>query len=184
MTSTIYYNFLNDLPKLPLSLVLEVYRSIDPKFKFYNRNGISKYSVTENLSNWLEENVLNKLDSTLHIGSSAVSKTGIAIQKITKEYQHNPPHTDGAGELVLFYFLSLGGDAVQTIWYREEGQSLVRSLGIKETDSASLFEVHRVIIPESRWVMLTSNIFHGVDNIQDDRVSISIRLIRDTAKKV
>jgi len=165
----VYYRICNDLPNIPEDLENDAYECMNIDNCFYERLGINKYNVSPKITQWLNDFIIPQLDEKTYIGN-------ISIQKITPSYSTNPPHTDGSGECVLFYFLTLGGTNVTTRWWQEKDEPLIRKLGIKNSDKENFKEVCSTVIPLKQWVSITSNIFHNVDDVTSDRISISIRL--------
>lgn len=168
-----FYKLLPFIPQIPIDLEQDIMFCIRDNNRFYFREGINKYFISEKLNSWINANIVPVLGKNTYIDNAS-------IQKITPTYCNNPPHTDGSGECVLFYFIKLGGDNIFTNWWVENKKPLVRELGIKISDWNSFTKVAEVVLPSKQWVSITSNIFHNVSNVITDRISLSIRLKNPT----
>jgi hypothetical protein len=91
------------------------------------------------------------------------------------------PHVDISRDYTIMYFLDLGGDNVDTIWYRQKGQGLLRpdikavfDLSKLVNNYNDLEEIDRVCFPLNQWVCINSAIIHEVQNIQSTRIAIQI----------
>lgn len=91
------------------------------------------------------------------------------------------PHVDISRDYTILYFLDLGGVEVDTIWYQQKGQPVVRPDIKAEFDLSKLvnsyndlIEIDRACFPLHQWVCINSAIIHEVQNIQSTRIAIQI----------
>jgi hypothetical protein len=132
------------------------------------------YELDSVLKNWIFENIpgTKKMKS---FPFKQVSKTidGIEGTHIV--------HSDIDRKFALNYMLELGGKNVITSWYQETDKPLRRtkSSGGKQTDTGSvnysdLKLLDSVVLKLNTWYLIATDILHDVDNIEDERSSISI----------
>lgn len=91
------------------------------------------------------------------------------------------PHVDANRNFSLQYLIETGGDSVETAWYQEKGQEILRpdirhvfDLSKIVLDYEQLDQLGRIILPKNRWVCLSTNIIHAVENLQGRRLSLQI----------
>jgi hypothetical protein len=142
---------------------------------------------------WLDEFHNNKINSVLHHFDSPEFLT----QLIREEFQHIfpkhkisgmlgimkniknipaclPPHCDRSRAVGLNYFITLGGDNVQTVFY-DRVESIV---GVATNIPYS--EVHPIEqhVFRKSWYCYNVNRCHSVENVESTRLFIAIRLVR------
>jgi hypothetical protein len=90
-------------------------------------------------------------------------------------------HSDIRRKFALNYMFQLGGNNVTTSWYQEKNKPLRRtkSEGGKQADTGfvdylNLELLDSVVLKLNTWYLIATDILHDVDNIVDERSSISI----------
>lgn len=169
--SNLFFNLL-DYPSIPFELETESYKCINPNNCYLDYKHFKKFHVSDSIKNWLEKNIIPVLGDCL-------PSYDFSVQKILKSYADRPPHTDGYGNLLLYYIINNGGNCVSTNWYQEEGFPLMRSPNLKTYKSfEKLTKVFNTVLPIKKWLLLESNILHNLSNMQSDRIGLAIRIFR------
>jgi len=95
-----------------------------------------------------------------------------------------PPHTDYLRQYGINYIHQLGGDRVTTVWYQEIGKPIVREGRARQPDYAKLTVVDQVVLPANQWHILRTDVLHSVENLQSNRIRLSIDIDETTAMAV
>lgn len=142
---------------------------------------------------WLDEFHNNKINSVLHHFDSPEFLT----QLIREEFQHIfpkhkiggmlgimkniknipaslPPHCDRSRAVGLNYFITLGGNNVQTVFYDRVEPTVGVATNILYSD-VNPIEQH---VFKKLWYCYNVNRCHSVENIESTRLFIAIRLVR------
>jgi hypothetical protein len=114
---------------------------------------------------WVEKNVIRQKGPAWDL----------AMQRTFGEKNHTP-HTDFKRHWGLNYLVDSGGKQVKTSWYKEKGKPLYRDSGLCVRRMEDLETVHSTVLEEGRWHMLSTNILHGVENIESSRTSLTISI--------
>jgi len=67
-----------------------------------------------------------------------------------------PKHVDVDRAIVYNYIIQSGGNNVQTVWWKNDK------------------EFYRIIVPEKRWYKSDVSIAHSIENIENERVIITV----------
>jgi len=180
------YKFCN-FSDLPVELETQVYDLVnsDALIKIdYNKNlnkeyikngeikkslALYQYESSNSINDWVYENIAN-----LGVTNIRCSKSGGNGDKEKRDFRG--PHTDSQRNYTLMYLLENGGNNVETAFYHENGETIVRDNALAPTNMDSMIELDRVNIPLRRWIVLNSRILHTVENIETDRISLQIGL--------
>tara|TARA_Y100001949_G_scaffold165363_1_gene161029 strand:- start:95 stop:517 length:423 start_codon:yes stop_codon:yes gene_type:complete len=73
-----------------------------------------------------------------------------------------PRHTDVVRPVCYNYILEAGGSNVQTVWW--------------ESDK----EIYRICLPEKRWHKINTTVEHTIENIETERLSITVYIINNS----
>ena len=142
---------------------------------------------------WLDEFYDNKINSVLHHFDSPEFLTEL----IREEFQHIfpkhkiggmlgimkniknipaclPPHCDRSRAVGLNYFITLGGNNVQTVFYDRVEPIVGVATNLLYSDVTPI-EQH---VFEKSWYCYNVNRCHSVENIESTRLFIAIRLVR------
>jgi hypothetical protein len=142
---------------------------------------------------WLDEFYDNKINSVLHHFDSPEFLTEL----IREEFQHIfpkhkiggmlgimkniknipaclPPHCDRSRAVGLNYFITLGGNNVQTVFYDRVEPTVGVATNIPYSEITPI-EQH---VFEKSWYCYNVNRCHSVENIESTRLFIAIRLVR------
>lgn len=172
------YQFLDHLPQIPDHLLegFESWTSNDIKYngssyRIGERQGerlqnahFSRHHISAELEQWLSDNI-----------SAQYSDIGIIY---TRGHSEHLPHTDGFRDYSINYLLDLGGDAVDTLYYHEtDTDTLTKPRGYWPKNLDAVREIDRVRIPLRRWIMLNTQVLHGVVNITGMRTQISLSFV-------
>ena len=91
------------------------------------------------------------------------------------------PHIDTKRKFVLFYMIELGGDNVQTVWYKEHGHTLDRThclgpsgVGYYVRDYKDLEVIDMVNMQRGIWYLISPKIIHSVENVMGPRTAITV----------
>ena len=104
-------------------------------------------------------------------------KSGVSIMKnnTNKPTVCQPPHSDRGRKLAINYYIDLGGDQVETVFYNPQAStketSAVNFL-YKDTGSVE----HATIFPIG-WYAYDVNRVHSVENLKTTRIFFSIKFI-------
>jgi hypothetical protein len=142
---------------------------------------------------WLDKFHDNKINSVLHHFDSPEFLT----QLIREEFQHIfskhkisgmlgimkniknipaclPPHCDRSRAVGLNYFITLGGNNVQTVFYDRVEPTVGVATNIPYSEITPI-EQH---VFEKSWYCYNVNRCHSVENVESTRLFIAIRLVR------
>jgi len=95
-----------------------------------------------------------------------------------------PPHTDYLRQYGINYIHQLGGNRVTTVWYQEIGKPIVREGRARQPDYAKLTVLDQVVLPAGQWHILRTDVLHSVENLQSNRIRLSIDIDEATALSV
>lgn len=149
------------------------YRTIKAKDgSTFTTAGTHRYAISTEFEDWVREYFQQDPKGC---GISIFDNVGPALA----------PHVDASRNFTIQYLLDLGGDNVETVWYKEKGKDIVRpdlrsnfdpSATINSYDRVE--EIDRVRLPLHKWGCLHANILHSVENVTGPRLAIQIS--RDT----
>jgi hypothetical protein len=186
-----YYKLLPELPHIPEELIQLAYGSIDSEENFQhspdriqidwnmtknlqiivdgkekrNRPALA-WHVDEELKRWAYENITDV--DVAHVRISAI--------KADDEHDTCGAHVDRAREYALLYVIEDGGPNNRTVFYREDGQTIIREKAARCNDHSKLTELDSISIPPRTWCLLNVRVMHGVRNLNSRRVSIQVGL--------
>jgi len=131
------------------------------------------YHISDGFRQWVNLNI--GLDYGL-CGASVTQGTACRMM----------PHVDFYRSFILMYVVDLGGDEVDTVWYKQRGDYTAYRPDLKYNwnqdswinDYSQLEEIDRVRAPARTWMYFNGDILHSVENIV--RTRISIQLSRST----
>lgn len=185
------YKILEDLPKVPDEFVEHaLYRLENPTeditpnrlrpeyiVRQLHKDGqlttstrTFRYDMNDEFKQWVRENIVPEWTET------TVSKTPASIGP------HMGAHTDKSNNFRLMYVLQPGGENCRTVWYQEKGQPFYRPgrLWLNIDDFDQLIEKDYVVMPAGKWVLMSTQHLHSVENIESDRIAIHVALLEDT----
>jgi hypothetical protein len=89
--------------------------------------------------------------------------------------KHQGPHTDLTRDFTMLYLLEPGGPNTATYFYLEDGEPVERTQRQAVcNDFSKLTVLERVQFPLRQWVILNTMILHGVQDIENVRVSFQV----------
>lgn len=94
----------------------------------------------------------------------------------------NGPHTDRKRVLAFNYYFDLGGEKVETIWYKHKHKRIFLGEGHYPTDYNLLDEQESVIFESNVWYLLNVGVIHGVENLKSPRKYVSLSYFEDDLK--
>lgn len=176
-----------NLPPLPDELVEQVYELVSAdtlNYLDYERTFTTPYTKDGEIKKSL---ALFQYETNKEINSwvyNNITRTGIANIRCSKSGGNGDgekrdwkgPHTDSQRNYTLMYVLECGGADVQTVFYHESGETIVRDNALMPTNIDAMREIDRIKILPHTWVLLNSRILHSVDNISGTRISLQIGL--------
>jgi len=130
-----------------------------------------RYYLSEQAVAWVTE----------HIGE--YSEMGSQLMRNGSAFT---PHTDGGHRrYILNYLVDAGGSSVETQWFQEKGQMLVRDCqAMQFPDASKLDLIKTVVIPEKTWSMIYGKIIHAVVGMTNKRIQLSISFSAEEFKKL
>jgi hypothetical protein len=162
-------NKLKQLPGYSEYQYRTITREDGTKFK---TAGTHRYWISEEFENWVREHFQQE---PIGCGISIFDQVGPSLA----------PHVDASRNFVIQYLLDLGGDNVETVWYREKEKDILRpdlrsNFDPEKTinNYSQVEEIDRTRFPSNQWVCLNANILHSVENVERPRIAIQIS--RDT----
>jgi hypothetical protein len=116
---------------------------------------------TENLLNWFQENIY------------PYPAADYEIQRIGNGAFHL--HTDGRiRTFVLSYMFELGGENVETSWWKEKNQQLIREPGMAKFNFDNMEKMKSIVFPNNAWNIVDARIFHTVYMIETTRLAFCV----------
>ena len=139
-------------------------RSLTYQEKVYQTRVQYRYLLTNELKQWLDDN----LPSNYLAASLAVSKGNSPV---------HGPHIDYNRHYILYLSLANGGNNVLTSFWRKPGCPIEFESpewpGIAQ-DYPNLEHLTSVVLKPNQWYLLNGWIYHSVENVESDRVSLQI----------
>lgn len=164
-----------ELPKIPLELETlttnqEAFRNtpwlVRKNGAYHSSGHYQRCDLLPELITWVNSTITQEY---LHV--SACKMYG---------ERHNAPHTDTTRDYTLIYLTDLGGSAVSTVFYQEQGYDLHRPRHCHPNydNLNKLAEYH---LEPRNWYLLDSTIIHSVEGIESTRMSIQVGFDREHA---
>jgi len=129
---------------------------------------------------WVRENVISEFVNTgvrIALGEDTTVHGAHADQ-----WAGDPPRPT----YKFYYLLDNGGDNVETIFYKEKNQPLERESTKQNPvaiyDYSTLEEFERIKLPLNQWILLNTNVIHGVENITGPRTHLTVIVYKDSVK--
>jgi len=172
----LFYAIEMDFPEIPTELLTSVYdtsnaviltrgsdRSLTVNDNEYNSAPLRRWSVEDQLTQWVKENV-------------STGFTNVSVQNIHGGSTHSTlgAHTDRRRRFSLFYLVEEGGDNIQTKWYVENGQPIWRDQWIAVTNYRDLNLLHSQRLIPNKWYLFNSRIIHDVDQLISTRKTVIV----------
>lgn len=117
---------------------------------------------------------INHATNLLQLGKSDFIR--IMIQWIWGS-STSTPHTDNGRSSQLLYITDPGGTNVETHWFIEPGQPLIRTWTLELTgmnDTRHLKKIFTAVLKPNTWYYFNTAIIHSVTNMESDRVGFSV----------
>ena len=180
-----YYALLHKLPKLPdditknildsISLGLQTTHVVDKKIAKIDGNALSdaeyyRWNTLPELTEWIYDVIPELKDTKTVIGYQLIKKPS----NVDKCELH--PHTDGEGRglFCLQYILETGGDNIETIWWKEHKDSMMRGFWKHCWDDSKLEKLMSVQYAPHTWAIMRTDILHSVEYITSSRIAFTI----------
>lgn len=171
----ILFQYLDLLPKIPEHLLeqqQELHRNhyATPVRKLADGSSVvnieyKRWDLDDELNQWLRENIC------------VADSTGLQISRAVPGSTTHLCHTDSyPRRWVLNYMHKLGGTNIQTRFFKEIGQPLLRDPLTRPTPEKdpNIELIHSVVVEPNRWWLLNSGVLHDVINITGSRESITM----------
>lgn len=128
------------------------------------------YALGSDWDQWVQENILSDYIST---GGRLSVGTDTNTHGAHVDSQHN-----GISVYKLYYLIDPGNADTTTVFFKEQGCSIERK-GTKENicrcdDYSKLEIIDQVKFPVGQWVLLNTNILHGVENVSGTRINLVV----------
>lgn len=174
----ILFAYMDLLPPVPMELILQQQKNIK-NFKsglerrldsgeIAHNIDYDRWDLSEELIQWLKYNVCE------------ADSMGLQISSVRPDSDTHLCHTDSyPRRWVLNYMYETGGENIQTRFFREPGQELIRPPFTAPTDLDALVPLHSLIIETNRWYLLNSSVLHDVVGITGSRASITLGMADD-----
>lgn len=135
--------------------------------KQYTRATYRRFNVPELVSKWVSKNICEDF-----------SQIGVHLMASGGAFS---PHTDGGPRMyILNYLIHTGGDNVETKFWQEKGQSLVREgPAMQYSNADNLDLVSSVVVSKGTWSALYGKVIHSISNITGSRIALTIGLSRE-----
>lgn len=139
-------------------------RSLTYQNQVYQTRVQYRYLLTQELNSWVETN----LPTDYLAASLAISKGSGPV---------HGPHIDYNRHYILYLSLGNGGDNVTTSFWRKPGHPIEFESpewpGIAQ-DYPDLEHLGSTVLKSNQWYVLNGWIYHSVENMQSDRISLQI----------
>lgn len=171
-----------DLPAVPEHLIPDLdtlSKGIDPTFhnKFrtmtrgeqvIEQSGYARFDLAESdeLKRWVDANIT---DQYSNIGLSYMYGGPV-----------NLPHTDFTErDATLIYLFDLGGDNVETKFWRLKGQDIIQPRCMQPLSYDDMELLDTVVLKSHCWNLLNARVIHSVEGKTRPRVSLQLGFRRD-----
>lgn len=171
----ILFCYLDQLPKIPERLItqqekLHVNYKINPARKAEDGEIVPnveyiRWDLDEELDAWIRKNVANP------------DTTGVQQSLARPGASTHLCHTDShPRRWVLNYTYSLGGDNVNTRFFKEVGQPLIRDSLVRPVPekNSNIELIYSTQVEVNRWWLLNSSVLHDAVGITGSRESITL----------
>lgn len=169
----VFYPDLPAFPDLPLIPSKSYYQSlVTPKS---GDNGAedapadkwaTRFKINGKVIDWIRNNIDTGYDSI-----------GLNHHNVTND--SNIPHVDKTRNWILMWILDTGGEDVHTVYWQEKGFGVIREPGCYPRKNHDLIEIENHVFEPGRWILMSGNVIHSVENIQHTRKSIQIGFWND-----
>ena len=119
---------------------------------------------------WVRKNITNDFED------AGVNWTIITERPNNLDQVSTGAHTDTSRDFTLIYLLKTGGNHVQTVFYQETDQPLLRRPRTHGEDLTKLTKLVQIEIPLHTWFIIDSRILHSVENLTHSRVAFQVGL--------
>lgn len=168
-----FFAYLDALPVIPSELIecqsrqlLQYHAATERKMRdgsLINNIDCQRFEVTEDLSRWITDEI------------GQIDQIGYQIVKPNEEITTHLVHTDShPRRWVINYLLALGGESVETNFYKEKGYPLLRDTLTRPDDLKDLEKIYSFKAEPRKWYLINSRILHDVKNLQQDRIYITL----------
>ena len=127
----------------------------------------TRYQISAELETWVRQNIAQ---TWKNIGYSCSIPPA------------NGPHFDSSGFWTLQYLLRSGGDDAALVFYEPLDESLELDPVPHKfyfSDYRKLRVIERHVLPERQWYLFNGLEIHSCENIQQDRIALQIRFMRN-----
>jgi hypothetical protein len=126
-----------------------------------------RFDMGDEWRQWVAENIHPNIELNMQ---------GVAF---TTGGRYHGAHADATRNYALIYVIDSGGKNVNTVFYQEKNQPLLRprTLAVDRLtvdDYSLLDEFEKVNFPTKKWVLINTRIIHGVENIEKIRIAYQI----------
>lgn len=128
------------------------------------------YELGADWDQWVRDNIMETFVST---GGrySAGNNTTIHGAHVDSRYNNVPVYK-------LYYLVDRGGDDATTYFFQQKGHPVEREghpTNITLCDDYSQLEIiDQIQFPLNQWVLLNTNILHGVENVTGSRINLVV----------
>jgi hypothetical protein len=169
------FKYLDLLPAIPVEFLRDPipnFSESNIRFKYGGSNWYdatyTRWGTTPELVEWLRANISDLIDIA---GIQVMSwPTHVPAGK-----RRVNPHCDKR-QWALNYVYETGGAKVATTLYREKGQELICPPSYRLTNFDALEVVESVVVEPCKWHLLSTNVLHGVTNVDTTRKAVTIGL--------
>ena len=115
-----------------------------------------RYPVNKEIHDWINKNIASDYTD---IGISLNGAPGSASTVLL-------PHTDKTRNWTLIWLLDEGGAEVDTVYWQEENQPVIRGSELPAPASYdNLVEIGRARLKREKWILLNSHVIHSLEGI-------------------
>lgn len=128
------------------------------------------YDLGDEWKAWVKENIIEDFYATG--GRYSYGKD------TTTHGAHSDAVVENTAIYKLYYILDAGGEDARTVFYQEHGHPLNRKGSWEHIchcdDYSKMDVVEELRIPQGRWVLLNTNILHGVEGVTGTRLNLVV----------
>jgi hypothetical protein len=141
---------------------------------------LSGKRIGEDWEHWVKQNIVPEFHETgVRVATGENTTTHGAH---ADSWQGNPPRAS----YKFYYLLQSGGEQVETVFYKQTDCPVERQPTKQNPvtiyDYSSIQEIDRVKFSVGQWVLLNTNILHGVENVIGQRINLTVIAFADTVK--
>lgn len=101
---------------------------------------------------------------------------------------HTDSRHNGIPVYKLFYLIDPGGSDTTTVFFKEHNKPIERAGSLENVcccdDYSKLEVIDKVKFPVGQWVLLNTNVLHGVEDVVGDRINLAVIFATNNITKI